>query len=295
MTDYGRPLSFGVSLDPSAGAWAQTRRLAWTAEDSGLDYLAVQDHPYRPGHLDAWTLITHLSAATDRISFLTDVADLQLRPPVMLATAAASLSVLTDGRIQLGVGGGGIPDAIASMGGPARRGQDMVAFTEESLGLLRAALSGGVVRLHSQYHAVGGYRAGPVSPKPVELTNGLLTDMTPDAARALVAASAAPDPVLVQLRSLGGAAHDPAPSAMAFTHRHQHTLVIASAFPPDDRATPAAWAPLAPHTDGAYVNFESNPDKTTFARAYPGPTGTRVAELWKRYDPDGVLRPRPSA
>ena len=172
MTDYGRPLSFGVSLDPSAGAWAQTRRLARMAEDSGLDYLAVQDHPYQPGHLDAWTLITHLSAATGRISFLTDVADLQLRPPVMLAKAAASLSVLTDGRIQLGVGGGGIPDAIASMGGPARRGQDMVAFAEESLGLLRTALSGGVVRLHSQYHAVGGYRAGPVSSKPVELWLG---------------------------------------------------------------------------------------------------------------------------
>ncbi|MEV5149085.1 LLM class flavin-dependent oxidoreductase [Streptomyces sp. NPDC052727] len=172
MTDYGRPLAFGVSLDPSAGTWAQTRRLARTAEESGLDYLAVQDHPYQPGHLDTWTLITHLSAVTDRISFLTDVADLQLRPPVMLAKAAASLSVITDGRIQLGVGGGGIPDAIASMGGPARRGQDMVAFAQESLGLLRAALSGGVVRLHSQYHAVGGYRAGPVPPKPVELWLG---------------------------------------------------------------------------------------------------------------------------
>ncbi|MBZ9644622.1 LLM class flavin-dependent oxidoreductase [Streptomyces sp. PSKA30] len=172
MTDYGRPLSFGVSLDPSAGAWAQTRRLARRAEDSGLDHLAVQDHPYQPGHLDAWTLITHLSAATDRISFLTGVADLQLRPPVMLAKAAASLSVLTGGRIQLGVGGGGIPDAIASMGGPARRGQDMVAFTEESLGLLRTALAGDVVRLHSPYHSVDGYRAGPVPPKPVELWLG---------------------------------------------------------------------------------------------------------------------------
>ncbi|MEV1078725.1 LLM class flavin-dependent oxidoreductase [Streptomyces sp. NPDC050211] len=172
MTDYGRPLSFGVSLDPTAGAWEQTQRLAQTAEDLGLDHLAVQDHPYQPGHLDTWTLIAHLSALTHRISFLTDVADLQLRPPVMLAKAAASLSVLTDGRIQLGVGGGGIPDAIASMGGPARRGQDMVAYAEESLGLLRTALSGGVVQLHSPYHSVDGYRAGPVPPKPVELWLG---------------------------------------------------------------------------------------------------------------------------
>ncbi|MFE0455640.1 LLM class flavin-dependent oxidoreductase [Streptomyces sp. NPDC058914] len=172
MTDYRRPLSFGLSLDPTAGRWAQTQRLAQAAENLGLEYLAVQDHPYQPGHFDAWTLISHLSAFTERISFLTDVADLQLRPPVMLAKAAASLSVLTDGRIQLGVGGGGIPDAIASMGGPARRGPDMVAFAEESLGLLRRSLNGDAVRLHSPYHAIDGYQAGPVPPKPVQLWLG---------------------------------------------------------------------------------------------------------------------------
>ncbi|GGT56421.1 hypothetical protein GCM10010207_65420 [Streptomyces atratus] len=43
--------------------------LARRAEGSGLDYIAVQDNPYQPGHLEAWTLISHLSALTDRISF----------------------------------------------------------------------------------------------------------------------------------------------------------------------------------------------------------------------------------
>ncbi|MBC7269622.1 MAG: FAD-binding oxidoreductase, partial [Streptomyces sp.] len=46
------------------------------------------------------------------------------------------------------------------------------------------------------------------------------------------------------------------------------------------------------YADGAYVNFESERDAATFARTYPGPTGARVTELWKRYDPEGVLRPR---
>ncbi|MEV7321913.1 LLM class flavin-dependent oxidoreductase [Streptomyces sp. NPDC093970] len=172
MTDYRRPLSFGLSLDPTAGSWAQTRQLAQTAERLGLDHLAVQDHPYQPDHLDAWTLISHLSALTERIGFVTDVADLQLRPPVMLAKAAASLSVLTGGRVRLGVGGGGIPDAIASMGGPARRGPDMVAYAEESVELLRRALNGEVVEHHSPYHSVGGYQAGPMPPRPVELWLG---------------------------------------------------------------------------------------------------------------------------
>ncbi|MFF2546538.1 hypothetical protein ACFVUY_28830 [Kitasatospora sp. NPDC058063] len=39
--------------------------------------------------------------------------------------------------------------------------------------------------------------------------------------------------------------------------------------------------------------FESAPDETAFARAYPGATGTRVTGLWNRYDPDGILCPAP--
>ncbi|MFE6287221.1 FAD-binding oxidoreductase [Streptomyces sp. NPDC057877] len=127
---------------------------------------------------------------------------------------------------------------------------------------------------------------------PSLTTSGLLPEIGPDAARALVTAASGPQPALIQLRSLGGATHDPAPDDMAFPHRHQKTLVVASVFPPDDRdtLTRAADGVLA-HADGAYVNFESHRDADSFARAYPGPTGSRVTEPWKRYDPEGVLRP----
>ncbi|MGA5376204.1 LLM class flavin-dependent oxidoreductase [Actinospica acidiphila] len=172
MTDYGHPLSFGLSLDPAADALEETRRLAHQADISGLDYLAVQDHPYQPGHLETWTLLSHLSASTQRISFLTDVADLQLRPPALLAKAAASLDVLTGGRVQLGVGGGAFPEAIASMGSLPRRGAQMVAFTEESLDLMHQALAGGAVRMQTSHHTVMGYRAGPVPATPVQLWLG---------------------------------------------------------------------------------------------------------------------------
>ncbi|MFD4319128.1 FAD-binding oxidoreductase [Streptomyces sp. NPDC058548] len=126
---------------------------------------------------------------------------------------------------------------------------------------------------------------------PSHTTNGLLKEMTPDVARALVTASTGPTPTLIQLRSLGGAANDMDPEATAYAHRHQRTLIVASSFPPYDRkALSGAWAPVAEHVDGQYVNFESKPDADTFARAHPGPTGDRVRELWKKYDPDGVLR-----
>jgi alkanesulfonate monooxygenase SsuD/methylene tetrahydromethanopterin reductase-like flavin-dependent oxidoreductase (luciferase family) len=172
MTDYGHPITFGLSLDPSADRPGDMRRLAEFAQETGLEYLAVQDHPYQPSQLDMWTLITHLAAQVPRISFLPDVADLQLRSPVMLAQAAATLSVLSGGRLALGVGGGGIPQAIAGMIGSARKGSDMVTFTEEALHVMRAALGGGPVRLHGAQHTIDGYDAGPVPPRPVPLWLG---------------------------------------------------------------------------------------------------------------------------
>lgn len=123
-------------------------------------------------------------------------------------------------------------------------------------------------------------------------TNGLVTDVTPAVARAIAETAGGSTPVLIQMRSLGGAVADVDPSATAFSHRHQRSLVTASSFPPYGyQALSRAWEPVAGHADGAYVNFESNPDKAAFDRTYPGAVGTRVAELWKRYDPEGVLRP----
>ncbi|MCM3301028.1 FAD-dependent oxidoreductase [Streptomyces pseudogriseolus] len=131
-----------------------------------------------------------------------------------------------------------------------------------------------------------------VGQMPTSTTNGLLTDVTPAAGRALVDMMAGPTPLFVQMRSLGGAVADVDPAATSFPHRHQRWLVTASTFPPhghDDLLK--AWEPVGRHTEGAYVNFESRPSQASFERTYPGAVGARVAELWRRYDPDGVLRP----
>ncbi|MFD4584861.1 LLM class flavin-dependent oxidoreductase [Streptomyces sp. NPDC058434] len=112
---------------PDAAAIDGTRRLARLATRR-IGHLAVQDHPYQPGRLDTWTLLTRLATATRRIGLLTDVADLRLRPPAVLAKAAASLGVRTGlpaarggtGRGPGADGGGGaLPRGTAA----GRRGQ----------------------------------------------------------------------------------------------------------------------------------------------------------------------------
>jgi alkanesulfonate monooxygenase SsuD/methylene tetrahydromethanopterin reductase-like flavin-dependent oxidoreductase (luciferase family) len=171
MTDYGHPITFGLSLIPSVDSLAENRKLAQAADAMGLDYLAIQDHAYNPEFLDVWTLITYLAAETKRISFFPDVADLQLRPPTMLAKAAASLSVLSGGRIVLGVGGGAFADGIAGMGGVSRSKREMVTFTSEALQVMRQALAGGEVEFQGEQQTVG-YAAGPVPPAPIPIWLG---------------------------------------------------------------------------------------------------------------------------
>ncbi|MEI5011082.1 LLM class flavin-dependent oxidoreductase [Streptomyces sp. PmtA] len=116
------------SAAPDAAAIDGTRRLARLAGTAGLGHLAVQDHLYQPGRLDTWTLLTRLATATRRIGLLTDVADLRLRSPAVLAKAAASLGVRTGlpaarggtGRGPGADGGGGaLPRGTAA----GRRGQ----------------------------------------------------------------------------------------------------------------------------------------------------------------------------
>jgi alkanesulfonate monooxygenase SsuD/methylene tetrahydromethanopterin reductase-like flavin-dependent oxidoreductase (luciferase family) len=172
MVDYGHPLTFGVSIDPTAADFNGALRLAQQADHAGLEYLAVQDHPYQPGYLDAWTMLSYLLARTTRISVVSDVIDLQLRPPAILAKAAASLATMAGGRVQLGVGGGASAEGIAAMGGLPRRGNAMVEFSDEAIQIIRRALRGGAVRVSTRQHQIAGYQAGPVPPQPIEVWVG---------------------------------------------------------------------------------------------------------------------------
>ena len=104
MTDYGHKLLFGAFLLPDAGQASAVLALSRVVEELELDVLAFQDHPYQPGFLDTWTLLSYLAAQTTRVRLLPDVANVPLRPPAVLARSTASLDILSQGRLELGLG-----------------------------------------------------------------------------------------------------------------------------------------------------------------------------------------------
>jgi alkanesulfonate monooxygenase SsuD/methylene tetrahydromethanopterin reductase-like flavin-dependent oxidoreductase (luciferase family) len=162
MADYGHDLSFGIFVTPQADAGAHVIELARRADAAGLDWVSVQDHPYQPAFLDAWTLLTAIATSTDNIGVFPNVANLPLRPPAMLARAAASLDILSGGRVELGIGTGAFWDAIAAMGGPRRTAGESVDALREAIAVIRALWTPGHgARLQGKHYDLNGAKPGP--------------------------------------------------------------------------------------------------------------------------------------
>jgi len=162
MADYGRPLRFGWFADPDLAHAHTIVDAARVADRSGLDLIGVQDHPYNPRHLDAWTLLTALGTATERLTVFPDVANLPLRGPVMLARSAATLDVLTGGRVAVGLGTGVLWDGIEALGGPRRTRKEAVDAATEAVEILQGWWSGRrSLTVDGDHYRVAGARPGP--------------------------------------------------------------------------------------------------------------------------------------
>ncbi len=171
--DYGRPVQFGYFIIPDATEPMRALGQAISADEAGIDLIGIQDHPYQHRFHDTWTLLSVVAARTSRVTVFPDVANLPLRPPAMLAKAAASLDLLSNGRVELGLGAGGFWPAIQAMGGPARTAGESVSALEEAIEVIRLVWSGGRgLRFDGRFYQLGGLNAGPPPAHPIGIWLG---------------------------------------------------------------------------------------------------------------------------
>ena len=164
MPDSGHELVLGTFLTPSAADAQQVVALAQAGERAGLDRVTFQDHPYQPAFLDTWTLLSWVAASTERIHVAGNVLNLPLRPPAVLARAAASLDLLSDGRFALGLGSGAFWDAIVAMGAPRLTPGQGVDALEEAIDIVRGIWDADErtpLRVRGTHHHVDGAKRGP--------------------------------------------------------------------------------------------------------------------------------------
>jgi hypothetical protein len=175
MSDYGHDLSFGTFITPANQRPQDVVALAALTEDAGLDLVTFQDHPYQPGFLDTWTLLSWVAAKTERVHLSGNVINLPLRPPAVLARAAASLDLLSGGRFELGLGAGAFWDAIEGMGGPRRTPGQGVSALEEAIEIIRAIWDPAErrgVNVDGEYYKVRGAKRGPAPAHDVSIWLG---------------------------------------------------------------------------------------------------------------------------
>src|SRR5579863_1295116 len=165
-------IGFGA---PVAGAWATPSYLAsvaeraeaagyaslWTfqrllvPEGSGMD-------PVYRSVLDPMVALGYLAARTSRIRLGVAVVNLPFVSPALMAKQATTVDVLSDGRLDLGLGIGWMPEEFTITGAStARRG----ARTEEFLAVLRTLWDDGVSSFDGEFYTVP---AGRQDPRPVQ-------------------------------------------------------------------------------------------------------------------------------
>ncbi len=135
------------------------------AEELGYDIFVVGDHyvnPFSTWWLDAWTHLAYAAAATKRIRFGTLVTPIPLRPPAILAKIVASLDVLSEGRVILGVGAGYIADELKAYSQWDEAGV-RISKTLEGLELMRKLWTGKEVNFAGKYYS---YQGSVCLPKP---------------------------------------------------------------------------------------------------------------------------------
>lgn len=141
------PLQFGITL-PLAGESVLDH--ATMAEELGYDSLWVSEHVlFHVPTFDALTTMAAVAGRTTRLRLGSAVLLLPLRPPAVVAKAVATLDVIAQGRVMLGVGvGGEYPKEFEICGVPVReRGARM----NEAILLLRQLWSQDNVSFHGKY------------------------------------------------------------------------------------------------------------------------------------------------
>ena len=174
VVPHRRPFRFGVGPGAitvgSAGAW---RDFARRIEDLGYSTLSVGDHLVG-GHGPVAAIAAAAEATTRlRVGALTFCND--YRHPVVLAQEAATLDLLSDGRLELGIGAGWMRADYERAGIPLDPAGERVERLAEAITVIKGCFTGEPLRFAGAHYRIDGHvgRPAPVQrPHPPILVGG---------------------------------------------------------------------------------------------------------------------------
>jgi alkanesulfonate monooxygenase SsuD/methylene tetrahydromethanopterin reductase-like flavin-dependent oxidoreductase (luciferase family) len=143
-------VSFGIKTSQANATYAEILRIWREADDIPVfEHAWLWDHlvPLRGDvtgpALEAWTLLAALAAETERLRLGIIVTNNRIRPPAVLAKMAATVDIVSGGRLDFGIGAGG--SAVPDLAGRALVQREFDAYgidvvsTSEAIGALGEA------------------------------------------------------------------------------------------------------------------------------------------------------------
>ena len=146
-------------------------RVAKEIEQLGFESLWVYDHfhtvpiPTQEVTYEAWTLMAALAAATDTVRLGQMCTCNTYRPPSYLAKVAASIDVISDGRVEMGIGAGWYEHEHDGYGYPFLAPGGRLGMLREGVEIMKAMWTEDVVDYDGKYYTLKGAIS---QPKPVQ-------------------------------------------------------------------------------------------------------------------------------
>jgi probable F420-dependent oxidoreductase len=170
-----RPFKFAVRSSQT-GSGREWKDKARQVEDLGYYAWHMSDHVMGPGEATAATGhpptnvapvpgLMAIAGATERLRVGSRVMCMDYHHPVVIVREAATIDLLSDGRLELGLGAGWLVGEYEAIGMPFDPAPTRIERLEEMVHLAKALFADGPVSFHGKHFFVEGFEG---SPRPVQ-------------------------------------------------------------------------------------------------------------------------------
>jgi probable F420-dependent oxidoreductase len=162
-----RKFRFGVIV-PKSGSGKELTEQARQAEALGFSSLFVPDH-FIDHDLAPTVALAHVAAVTDTLRVGPLVLGNDYKHPVVLAREMATIDLLSDGRLELGIGAGWMTADYEKAGMPLDRAGVRIARLAESITILKGLFAPGPFTFHGDHYQVTELDGMPKPPQGANL------------------------------------------------------------------------------------------------------------------------------
>ncbi len=162
--------AFGLFLPQEDIPWNELQDKVTLIDRLGFDSMWLNDHFYPPGSpkgttFEAWTAAAALAAVTERVRLGHLVLCNSFRHPALLAKIVASLDLISNGRVNLGIGSGSVPAEHDVFGVPFPSPRKRSKQLDEALEVMKLLFTQDETSFAGEFFQL---EAAPAMPKPVQ-------------------------------------------------------------------------------------------------------------------------------